>query len=127
MLLLPTLLLLLPLYQYLQSLSVRDCRFYGAPGDAAGMHAALAQLPKSLQRLTSVRLQYSEVDPVDRNLAAEALAALPMSHLRVECQENDVHIGVAAAECLCKLTVRGSLLVRCSVISVKCSHHCWYV
>jgi hypothetical protein len=93
---------------HLQSLSIGDCRFYDADGSDAGMHTALANLGTTLQQLTSVRLSYSESSLRDNDGAGKAFAALPMTHVKVWCCENQSSIDHQTAAAMLQLTVKFS-------------------
>ncbi|WIA43972.1 hypothetical protein OEZ86_010358 [Tetradesmus obliquus] len=93
----------------LQSLFVDDCRFGWETADTARVNSGLAQLATTHRQLTSVQLQYSEASLHDEDGVAAALAALPLTHLKLEGTDRDFYIGADVAGRLSQLTVLTSL------------------
>uniref|UniRef100_A0A383VHV6 F-box domain-containing protein n=1 Tax=Tetradesmus obliquus TaxID=3088 RepID=A0A383VHV6_TETOB len=93
----------------LQSLFVDDCRFGWETADTARVNSGLAQLATTHRQLTSVQLQYSEASLHDEDGVVAALAALPLTHLKLEGTSRDFYIGADVAGRLSQLTALTSL------------------
>ncbi|WIA23480.1 hypothetical protein OEZ85_000225 [Tetradesmus obliquus] len=93
----------------LQSLFVDDCRFGWETADRARVNSGLAQLATTHRQLTSVQLQYSEASLHDEDGVVAALAALPLTHLKLEGTSRDFYIGADLAGRLSQLTALTSL------------------